>query len=136
MSIPENKAILAMYLAMPEIDNDRRSLKIRGGIRAALKSGRLSRKAPFGYKNTRDEKNRPLIVPNDDAKLIKYLFEEVAKGSTQEEVRSELALKGLKISKNGVSVLLRNVIYMGKVLVPAEGDEPEDLVEGGASRDR
>jgi site-specific DNA recombinase len=36
MSIPENKAMLAMFLAIPEIDNDRRSIKIRGGMRGAL----------------------------------------------------------------------------------------------------
>lgn len=30
MKIPENKAMMSFYLAMPEIDNDRRSIKIRG----------------------------------------------------------------------------------------------------------
>ena len=29
MSIPENKAMLALFLAIPEIDNDRRSIKIK-----------------------------------------------------------------------------------------------------------
>lgn len=43
LSVPESKAMLALYLAMPEIDNDRRSIKIRGGVRAALKSGRWCR---------------------------------------------------------------------------------------------
>jgi DNA invertase Pin-like site-specific DNA recombinase len=33
MSIPENKAMLAIFLAIPEIDNDRRSIKIKGGIK-------------------------------------------------------------------------------------------------------
>ena len=40
LTIPENKAILAMFLVIPEIDNDRRSIKTRGGINAALKAGR------------------------------------------------------------------------------------------------
>ncbi len=130
ISIPENKAILAMYLAMPEIDNDRRSIKIRGGVRAALKSGRLSRMAPRGYKNVRDENNKPLIVPSENAKYIKHLFKEVAKGRTQAEIREELKLKGFAISCNGSSVILRNEIYMGKVVVPAEGDEPREVIEG------
>ena len=43
MTIPENKAMLAIFLTLPEIDNDRRSIKIRGGVRAALKAGRWSR---------------------------------------------------------------------------------------------
>jgi len=130
ISIPENKAILALYLAMPEIDNDRRSIKIRGGVRAALKSGRLSRKAPRGYRNTRDESNKPLIVASGDAKHIQYLFSEVAKGRTQAEIRDELNLKGFKISCNGSSVILRNQVYMGKVVVPAEGEEPMEIIDG------
>ena len=31
-SIPESKAMLVINLVFPEIDNDRRSIKIRGGI--------------------------------------------------------------------------------------------------------
>jgi DNA invertase Pin-like site-specific DNA recombinase len=58
LSIPESKAMLALYLAIPEIDNDRRSLKITGGIRAAKKAGRWPGKAPFGYRNSRDDNNR------------------------------------------------------------------------------
>ena len=37
MSIPENKAMLAMYLSIPEIDNDRKSIKVKEGMRAAQK---------------------------------------------------------------------------------------------------
>ena len=48
-SIPESKAMLAIYLIFPEIDNDRRSLKIKGGIRGSLKAGRWCRQAPVGY---------------------------------------------------------------------------------------
>jgi site-specific DNA recombinase len=50
-SIPENLAMLALFLAIPEIDNERRSIKIKGGMQAALKAGRWCRKAPRGYRN-------------------------------------------------------------------------------------
>ncbi len=66
MSIPENKAMFAIFLAIPEIDNDRRSIKIKGGMRAALKSGRWCRRAPIGYENARDEENKPLIIPSEN----------------------------------------------------------------------
>lgn len=49
-SIPEQKALLAFYLVMPEIDNDRRSIKIKDGIRKGLKQGKWRRKAPLGYR--------------------------------------------------------------------------------------
>ena len=80
LSVPENKMVLAMYLVIPEVDNDRRSIKIRGGIRAALKAGRWCRNAPIGYRNTRDENNRPIVVPTSmrmiyDGHLSKLLKE-------------------------------------------------------------
>ena len=76
LSIPESKAMLALYLAIPEIDNDRRSMKIRGGMRAALKDGRWCRVAPRGYRNSRDPLNKPIIVPDKTtSKAVKHIFE-------------------------------------------------------------
>jgi site-specific DNA recombinase len=129
-SVPENKMMLAMYLVMPEVDNDRRSIKIRGGIRAALKAGRWSRSAPYGYRNTRDENNRPIIVPNEYAAPIKKAFEQIAKGKSQPEARKVLNRCGVPIQKSRFSEMLRNPMYMGKIEVPALDDEPRQLIEG------
>ena len=129
-SVPENKMMLAMYLVMPEVDNDRRSIKIRGGIRAALKAGRWCRMAPYGYRNTRDVNNRPIIVPDSCADDIRLAFETVAKGIAQPEARKELNRKGVPIQKSRFSEMLRNPMYMGKIEVPASTDEPYQLVEG------
>ncbi|MBL4754923.1 MAG: recombinase family protein [Flavobacteriales bacterium] len=129
-SIPESKAMLAIYLAIPEIDNDRRSIKIRGGVRGALKAGRWSRKAPRGYINRRDENNKPIIIPGERAALVRFLFEEVARGRIHEEIRKELMNKGMRMSRNGLSRMLRNTVYMGKIIVPACDDEPEVQIEG------
>jgi DNA invertase Pin-like site-specific DNA recombinase len=121
-NIPEMKAMLAIYLALPEIDNDRRSMKIKGGIRGAWKAGRWTHKAPTGYKNSRDENNKPLIVPNEYALNVRYVFRQVSNGKPQAEIRHELRTKGFIISKSGISSILRNPIYFGKIFVPeAEG---------------
>ena len=130
MSIPENKAMLAMYLSIPEIDNDRKSIKVKEGMRAAQKAGRWSRKAPYGYRNTRDLDNKPLIVPNEDAKTIKLIFEWYVKGKTQAEIHEQTKKMGLKASKNQISYILRSVVYMGKIKVPKNAHEPEMIVEG------
>jgi len=129
-SIPESKAMLALNLVLPEIDNDRRSIKIRGGIRGSLKAGRWCRKAPVGYKNTRDEQNKPIIVPSDKAQHIQYAYEGILKGKTQSQLRTEIAKFGTKISRNNISLILRNPIYMGKIIVPSFEEEPERLIEG------
>lgn len=59
-SIPENQYMLAFYLAAPQVENDRLSLRTRAGMRQALKEGRWLWKAPFGYKNDKETK---LIYP-------------------------------------------------------------------------
>lgn len=130
MSIPENKAMLAIFLAIPEIDNDRRSIKIRGGIRGSLKAGRWCRQAPIGYKNSRDQQNKPVIIPANNASHIKYIFEQIALGKLQSELRQEIYKKGVKISRSNFSKLLRNPIYMGKIIVPKSEDEPMLIING------
>jgi len=131
-SIPENKAMLAFYLAIPEIDNDRRSIKITGGIRKAWKSGRWSHPAPKGYKNTRDEDNKPIIIPHPQfGKIVKHIYRSIANGTaTQTELVEYSNKKGLKMSKSQLSRLLSNPVYMGKIRVPALEDEPEYLAQG------
>src|SRR3984957_5314734 len=80
LCVPENKIMLAFYLAAPEVENDRRALNVIVGMRRAKKEGRWMATAPKGYKNAMDEDNRPIIVPSNDAPIIKWAFEEVAKG--------------------------------------------------------
>lgn len=87
--------------------------------------------APKGYKNTRDENNRPIIVPSDDAKYMKQAFEEIAKGIfCFEDVRRMLNKKGLVCSRNNFWELICNPIYCGKIKVPAYKDEAEQMVKG------
>ena len=130
-SIPEQKAMLAFYLIMPEIDNDRRSMKVKEGIRQALKQGRWIRKAVIGYKNSRDENNKPIMIINTETTpLVQYAFEAYANGTSQAEIRRELARKGLKIPKSSMSGLFRREAYIGKIVVPALNDEPMMIVEG------
>src|SRR6185369_14195467 len=62
MSIPESKIMLAIYLAAPEVENDRRALNIFHGMRRGRKEGRWLGGKLRGYKNARDEKNRPIMI--------------------------------------------------------------------------
>ena len=80
--------MLAIYLASLKVEDDRRSLNVFNGMRKAKKEGRYMGMVPLGYKNTRDENNKPIVAPDKNAPFVKVAFEEMATGNfTQEEVR-------------------------------------------------
>jgi hypothetical protein len=131
LNIPENKMMLAFYLAAPEVENDRRSINVIAGMRRAKKEGRWMATAPMGYKNTRDENGKAIIVPGPRADLIQEAFEEFATGTyTMEDIRLRLRKKGLKCSKNQFPSVLRNPVYIGKIYLPAYKDEEAQYVKG------
>lgn len=130
MKVPENKLILSVYLTIPEIDNDRRSIKIKGGMRGALKAGRWCRNAPLGYKNSRDMENKPIIIPDNSAIFIKKAFKLIASGYSQSDVLSTLKKEPINLTKSNLSRILRNPIYNGKIVVPSIDDEPERVING------
>lgn len=131
LNIPENKIMLAFYLAAPEVENDRRAMNVFAGMRRAKKEGRWMATAPKGYKNIHNEAGRPIIVPNKDAPLFIWVFEELEKGHlSAEEVRRQCNKKGLKCSKNNFYTQIRNPVYCGKIQIPAYKDEEAYVVKG------
>jgi site-specific DNA recombinase len=130
LSVPENKLMLAFYLAAPEVENDRRSLNVIAGMRRAMKSGRHVHCAPIGYKNARNNLNEPVIVPGKDAETVRWLFTETARGERSVmDIWREVKRKGLKIQKSNIWNLLRNPVYCGRIFIPSYKDERETTVK-------
>jgi site-specific DNA recombinase len=130
-SIPEQKMMLAIYLAAPEIENERRSMNTISGMRRAMKEGRWLVMPPMGYVKQRDSRNKPIIVPGEKSRLIKEAFEMYATGNYHlEEVRSILEKKGLKLCRAQFWTMIRNPVYYGKIEIKAYKDEPKQLVDG------
>lgn len=132
LSIPENKMMLAFYLAAPEVENDRRSLNILGGMRRARKEGRYMGLAPFGYVNKSDEYGRKYIaVDRYKADLIRKVFVQLEKGMfNTEQIYNEAKRNGLSCSKSNFWRIIRNPIYCGKISLPAYKGEAGSLVKG------
>lgn len=132
LSIPENKMMLAVYLAVPEVENDRRALNVIYGMRRAQKEGRWMNMAPIGYVNKTTENGRKYIAPKEpEASLIKEAFEELGKGIlATEHVWLKFRRKGLKCSRNNFWHLVRNPVYCGKIFIPKFKNEESMLVEG------
>jgi site-specific DNA recombinase len=132
LSVPENKMMLAFYLAAPEVENDRRALNIFFGIRRAKKEGRWTNGAPIGYLNKNTENGRKYIcIDPIQGKLMTEGFEELARARYNiDQVWKLLKKKGLRCQRNNFHTAIRNPVYCGKILVPAFKDEPLQLVKG------
>lgn len=106
LSVPENKMMLAFYLAAPEVENDRRALNVFYGMRRAKKEGRWMATAPIGYANKITEDGRKFIAPK--ATILRWAFEEIAKGHfTADQIRKEAIKKGLKCSRSNFWNIIR-----------------------------
>lgn len=133
LSIPENKMMLAIYLAAPEVENDRRALNTFYGMRRARKEGRLMGKAPFGYINRSKEDGRKYVALKDpEASAMQWAFNEIAKGIlAADQVRQKMNTIGAtKLSRSAFHVAIRNPLYYGKIFIAKFQDEEAHLVQG------
>lgn len=132
LSIPENKMMLAFYLAAPEVENDRRALNVFYGMRRAKKEGRYMGLAPIGYLNKVDINGRKYIEHDKpNAILVKVAFEKLSHGTfNTEQVWKHIRNKGLKCSKNTFWQMIRNPVYCGKIFIPSFKDEAAYFVNG------
>jgi len=132
MNIPENKILLSIYLTIPEVENDKNSIRTTEGMRKAMKQGCFMGLAPIGYLNSRNSNNDATLTPNKEiAPLIKQIFEEYSLGIySAEELRLKFIKKGLKISKQSFLNLLRNPTYCGKISIKQFQKEDAQIVDG------
>ncbi len=132
LSIPENKMMLAFYLAAPEVENDRRALNVIHGMRRARKEGRYMGLAPIGYVNKTDEAGRKYIAIHEpQAGILRWSFEEVAKGVYNTEQIFKMAkAMGFRGTKSLFWFAIRNPVYCGKIFIPKYKDDESRFVKG------
>ncbi len=132
LSIPENKMMLAFYLAAPEVENDRRALNVIHGMRRARKEGRYMGLAPIGYSNKTDEAGRKYIAPEEkQAKILQWAFSQIAEGVfNTEQVYKMAKEKGFSGTKGLFWFAIRNPVYCGKIFIPKYKDEESCFVKG------
>ena len=131
-TVPESKLMLAVYLSMPEVENDRRALNVVYGMRRGKKEGRWMGKALPGYKNKITENGKKYIAIDEPAAShIRWIYNALAENIFAAEHIWMLAKeKGFKTSRSSFWDLIRNPCYCGKVTVPKFKDEEMYLVDG------
>jgi site-specific DNA recombinase len=131
-NVPENKLMLAFYLAAPEVENDRRALNVIVGMRKAKRDGRYLGLAPKGYINTRNANGMPIIsVDSEQAAHIKWCYEEIAKGKdTVIDIWRQAVEKGFKCSRGHFWTVIRNPVYYGLIQIASWKDEESSEAKG------
>ncbi|WP_205410267.1 recombinase family protein, partial [Aquimarina longa] len=111
---PTGTFMQGFHLLYSRYDNDVKSTNTIRGMRHRLLNGYFMGVAPLGYKNTRNESNKPIIVHSDQAPLVKKAFLWKANENlTNVEIVERLKKLGLKIYKQRISDMFRNPVYCG-----------------------
>lgn len=71
---PASPLFRALKIAEGEMDNRRRALNTTTGIVRARKEGRYTGPPPKGYKRDRNTSGKSIIVPDENALLIRKLL--------------------------------------------------------------
>ena len=130
LSNPDSKLLLNLYLTLPEIENDKNSIRTTEGSRRARIEGCWTSQAPKGYVNYRDDK-KSTLRPSQDAPLVVQAFERVASGAYPvDQVRKWLNGQGVNICKQVFLNTIRNPVYIGKIRVKPWKNEPEQITMG------
>lgn len=125
-----------IHFIFSQYDNELRREKCMTGVRDTLLSGVWCSTVPLGYDIIRSEGQPKRIVLNAKGKLVKLAFEWKATGMSNEDVRRKLAEKGLKLSNQRVSDMLRNPFYCGLMVHKAlEGQIREGIQEPAVSKE-
>jgi site-specific DNA recombinase len=130
-SDPNQLMMLLINLGIPETDNRLRGERTIEGTRRNLKDGRWVHSQPKGYKKGKDELGKVLMKPDPKiASLITELFTDFSLGIySQNEIRTQPKYKSLNLSKSGLSRILNQIVYSGRIRVKALKNETEQIVD-------
>ncbi|WP_142683545.1 recombinase family protein [Chitinophaga polysaccharea] len=133
LSIPENKILLAVYIATSEVENERRSLNVKQGIHEAREQGRWTSHPPLGYTYIYTSQGEKCLgIKENEATFIETAFILIAANPKRnvQSIYEQLLAQGMQCSRSNFWRILQNPAYCGKVNVPAFEDEPSHFVNG------
>ncbi|MDC0189340.1 recombinase family protein [Flavobacteriales bacterium] len=126
---PDSKLMLAVYLSSSEIENDKNSIRTKEGMRRAMREGYWVGHPPRGYSRLKTENNKPTLIKNEEAPIIKKIFIEFASGLYSAESLRKKYYGQIKIKKQSFLNLLRGHVYAGRIFIKEWRKEDSEIVE-------
>lgn len=129
---PDSKIMLAFYLAIPEVENDKISLRVTEGMRKAAKDGYFVYRVPFGYQRCRLNGKASIEPHPEESDVVRFIFDRYSTGIIgQRELVVEVKRRfGIKIPLATLVLMLKRETYTGKIRIKAYRKEREQLVDG------
>ncbi|MCX6706392.1 MAG: recombinase family protein [Candidatus Woesebacteria bacterium] len=111
---------------MSEIERNKIRRRMMMGKLAVAKDGRIPNNVPYGYKikryfDTDGRVKRKILVNEEEAKIVRWIFDQYIKGKGTLQIAFNLTQKGVKPHrapywrKQGIIYMLQNSTYAGKV---------------------
>lgn len=99
------------------------------GVWSAKTQGRFIGTAPFGYKNARDQEDKPIILVDDNERhVVKQIFRDFLSNTPFPLIMKSLRERGFPLKGHDALVrLLSNHTYAGLVVVPAYKNEKSTI---------
>ncbi len=132
LSIPENKIMFAFYLAIPEVENDRRSLNTKMGMQRSKERGAWLGRAPIGYVRQTFADGSKLIIPKEpEASIIRFAYHQLANLKCNITDAYLLAKKeGIQCCRSNFWKLLQNPVYTGSIKIVHDEFSSSYLIPG------
>lgn len=129
---PDELVMLSIYLAIPQVENEKNSIRTTEASRKARLEGCWTGTAPFGLKCHRTSLGKSSLITNEKTFIVQRIFNEMALGlcSAEELWKKSKKQYQLSLSKQAFLNMLRNVVYIGKIQVKAWKNYPEEQVIG------
>lgn len=105
--------------------------RTKTGMRKALQSGHYISTAPFGYRNARDNQNKPILEINPEAaETVRQIFDWYLEGYSFSDIRKMASKIGFNHRGNSaVQKILTNKVYCG-LIKSSIGNEPVEYSRG------
>lgn len=102
------------------------------GIWSAKMQGKYVGQAPFGYINARDDKNKPIIVINEDKRhIVEYIFNSYSIGQSPTRIQHVANEMGMnRKGHDAIRTVIINPTYKGYVLAKDYKGSGEKLIKG------
>ena len=109
-SIPESLLVLSTLLTIPEVENTRRTITVKRGMKKRLTEGTWIFSCPQGYKRDR---NTGQIYITEEGECIRKGFQMLAKGKRVYQVIEEMKLMGMDCNNSKAYRIFKNPLYCG-----------------------